>query len=143
MAFLNGTAKLITKNMKNYFLFLTICFCFLFNCKETKSQNSQLISVQEMQELLSLNNIQLIDIRTPSEYNDGHVPNAQNIDFWNPNFDDNIEKLDKSKPILVYCKSGGRSAKCVSKLIAKGFEKIYDLKGGFLQWKSKMKEVQK
>ena len=129
--------------MKKHFLLLTFCVCFLFNCKETRSQNLNLISVKEMQELVHLEDMQLVDVRTPSEYNEGHVPNAQNIDFWDANFDENIEKLDKSKPIIVYCKSGGRSAKCVSKLAAKGFEKTYDLKGGFSQWKFEGKVVQK
>ena len=121
--------------MKTYTLFLVFCICFLFNCKESKSQSSSLVTVEEMQELVNLEGMQLVDVRTPSEFVEGHVPNAQNIDFWDANFDENIEKLDKSKPIIVYCKSGGRSAKCASKLAAKDFEKIYDLKGGFSQWK--------
>lgn len=127
--------------MKKHFLLLT--FCVLFNCKETRSQNLNLISVEEMQELVHLEDMQLVDVRTPSEYNEGHVPNAQNIDFWGENFDAKIDELDKTKPIIVYCKSGGRSAKCASKLAAKGFEKIYDLKGGFSQWKLEKKEIQK
>ncbi|CAI8309103.1 MAG: Thiosulfate sulfurtransferase GlpE [Formosa sp. Hel3_A1_48] len=129
--------------MKKHFLLLTFCVCFLFNCKETRSQNLNLISVEEMQELVHLEDMQLVDVRTPSEYNEGHVPNAQNIDFWGENFDAKIDELDKTKPIIVYCKSGGRSAKCASKLAAKGFEKIYDLKGGFSQWKLEKKEIQK
>jgi rhodanese-related sulfurtransferase len=129
--------------MKKHFLLLTFCVCFLFNCKETRSQNLNLISVKEMQELVHLEDMQLVDVRTPSEYNEGHVPNAQNIDFWGENFDAKIDELDKTKPIIVYCKSGGRSAKCASKLAAKGFEKIYDLKGGFSQWKLEKKEIQK
>ena len=129
--------------MKTHTLLLTFCICFLFNCKESKSQSLKLITVEEMQELVNLDDMQLIDVRTPSEFVEGHVPNAQNIDFWDANFDANIEKLDKSKPIIVYCKSGGRSAKCASKLAAKGFEKIYDLKGGFSQWKFEGKEIQK
>ena len=129
--------------MKKHFLLLTFCACFLFNCKETRSQNLNLISVEEMQELVHLEDMQLVDVRTPSEYNEGHVPNAQNIDFWGENFDAKIDELDKTKPIIVYCKSGGRSAKCASKLAAKGFEKIYDLKGGFSQWKLEKKEIQK
>ena len=96
-----------------------------------------------MQELVHLEDMQLVDVRTPSEYNEGHVPNAQNIDFWGENFDAKIDELDKTKPIIVYCKSGGRSAKCALKLAAKGFEKIYDLKGGFSQWKLEKKEIQK
>lgn len=129
--------------MKKHFLLLTFCVCFLFNCKETRSQNLNLISVEEMQELVHLEDMQLVDVRTPAEYNEGHVPNAQNIDFWGENFDAKIDELDKTKPIIVYCKSGGRSAKCALKLAAKGFEKIYDLKGGFSQWKLEKKEIQK
>ena len=102
--------------MKKHTLFLAFCICFLFNCKESKSQSLKLITVEEMQELVNLEGMQLVDVRTPSEYLEGHVPNAQNIDFWDANFDENIEKLDKSKPIIVYCKSGGRSAKCATKL---------------------------
>lgn len=106
-----------------------------FQCKQkSSSQGMKLISVEEMQELSKLEGVQLVDVRTPSEYKDGHVVNAKNIDFWNPNFDKNIEKLDKSKPIIVYCKSGGRSAKCASQLKSKGFKIIYDLEGGFSKW---------
>mgnify|MGYP003343994731 CR=1 FL=1 len=125
--------------MKNFVLLITfISTSFFYNCKEqAKAQNLQLITSEEMEELLNLEDVQLVDVRTPSEYNEGHVPNAQNIDFLDENFDEQIESLDKSKPIIVYCKSGGRSAKCASKLVEKGFEKIYDLEGGFSQWKFK------
>ncbi len=94
----------------------------------------KLISVEEMQELSKLEGVQLVDVRTPSEYNDGHIAKSQNIDFWSPEFNQNIDGLDKSKPVIVYCKSGGRSAKCAAKLKEKGFKKIYDLDGGFLKW---------
>lgn len=125
--------------MNKIFLLTTLfCTCFFYNCKEqAKTQNLELITTEEMEELLNLEDVQLVDVRTPSEYNEGHVPNAQNINFYDENFDEQIETLDKSKPIIVYCKSGGRSAKCASKLIEKGFEKIYDLEGGFSQWKFK------
>ena len=125
--------------MKNLFLITVLLFtCFFYNCKEQKkSSNLQLITSGEMEELLNLEDVQLVDVRTPSEFNAGHVPDAQNINFYDENFDQKIETLDKSKPIIVYCKSGGRSAKCASKLVEKGFEKIYDLEGGFSQWKFK------
>jgi rhodanese-related sulfurtransferase len=125
--------------MKNLFLITVLLFtCFFYNCKEQKkSSNLQLITSGEMEELLNLEDVQLVDVRTPSEFNAGHVPDAQNINFYDENFDQQIETLDKSKPIIVYCKSGGRSAKCASKLVEKGFEKIYDLEGGFSQWKFK------
>lgn len=130
--------------MKNFVLLITfISTSFFYNCKEQKKvQSLQLVTTEEMQELMSLEDMQLVDVRTPSEYLEGHVPNAQNIDFLDENFDEQIQSLDKSKPIIVYCKSGGRSAKCASKLAALGFEKIYDLEGGFSQWEFKGLEVE-
>lgn len=81
-----------------------------------------------MLELVKLDEVQLIDVRTPAEFADRHLKNAKNIDFYSPNFDLQIEALDKSIPVILYCKSGRRSAKCVSKLKLKGFKVIYDLK---------------
>jgi rhodanese-related sulfurtransferase len=125
--------------MKRYYLLISLLLtCVFHSCKQTpKAQSLKLISTNEMIELMDTEEIQLVDVRTPSEYNEGHVPDAQNINFYDENFDQQIETLDKSKPIIVYCKSGGRSAKCASKLVEKGFEKIYDLEGGFSQWKFK------
>ena len=59
---------------------------------------------------------------------------ALNINYYGNNFDKKIDELDKSKPIVVYCKSGGRSSKSALKLVEKGFEQIYNLRGGFDQW---------
>ena len=125
--------------MKRYYLLISLLLvCVFHSCKQTpKAQSLKLISTDEMIELMDTEEIQLVDVRTPSEYNEGHVPDAQNINFYDENFDQQIETLYKSKPIIVYCKSGGRSAKCASKLVEKGFEKIYDLEGGFSQWKFK------
>ena len=105
--------------MKRYYLLISLLLvCVFHSCKQTpKAQSLKLISTDEMIELMDTEEIQLVDVRTPSEYNEGHVPDAQNINFYDENFDQQIETLDKSKPIIVYCKSGGRSAKCASKLV--------------------------
>ena len=79
--------------------------------------------------------VQLIDVRTPAEFAEGHVKDAKNIDFYSPKFDLQIDALNKSIPVILYCNSGRRSAKCVSKLNSKGFKIIYDLEGGIKQWK--------
>ena len=73
-------------------------------------------------------------VRTKKEYEEAHIVNAQNIDFSSPTFEDDIEKLDKKKPVILYCKGGTRSAKCAKKLKDAGFEKIYDLDGGLSRW---------
>ncbi len=119
------------KPIYNFFIVL-----MLLACNEVKSDKIQLITKVEMQQLLKQNSVQLIDLRTVSEYKRGFIPNAQNIDFMSEDFERNIQKLDKTKPVIVYCQLGGRSAQCAKKMKALGFTKIYDLKGGYSKWES-------
>ena len=81
-------------------------------------------------------NFQLLDVRTPEEYNQGHIEGAMNINFYDEDFARQLEQnLNKDKPVMLYCRSGRRSAKAAGQLGAMGFKEIYDLKGGFLDWK--------
>jgi len=112
------------------------------SCKQEQTDAEvRIISAEEMQELTTLEDVQLVDVRSEDEYRLGYIQNAQNIDYNSPNFDDEIDQLDKSKPVIVYCQKGGRSAKCVKKLKEKGFVKIYDLDGGLAKWKFKGFEI--
>ena len=111
------------------------------NCQTKTSNSLVLVTVEEMKEISKLEWMQLVDVRTPEEYATGHIPNAQNIDFLDPKFEINIQSLDSSKPIIIYCQRGSRSAKCATKLIASGFVKVYDLDGGFAQWKQRSLET--
>jgi rhodanese-related sulfurtransferase len=76
----------------------------------------------------------LVDVRTAEEFKDGHLENALNIDYYSNSFEDEINKLDKEKKVMVYCKSGGRSAGAVSVLKQNGFKNIVELDGGYLAW---------
>lgn len=95
----------------------------------------KLVTPEEMQTLLELEDVQLIDVRTQEEHEEGYIPESQNIDFNSPTFEEDISKLDKSKPVILYCRTGKRSAECSQKLKEAGFVKIYDLEGGFSKWK--------
>ncbi len=110
-------------------------------CSKQEPTEVKMISPEEMNSLLELEDIQLIDVRTPEEYEIGHVEFAQNIDFNSPTFEEDILSLDKSKPVILYCHAGGRSAKCAKKLAEAGFVKIYDLQGGITQWEFKGFEI--
>ena len=79
--------------------------------------------------------LQLIDVRTPKEFKTGHVEQAQNINYYDLTFRNQVSKLDKEKPIYVYCQSGIRSGKAVSILKSMGFKEIYDMEGGFGSWR--------
>ncbi len=124
--------------MKRFLLF--ICFIqsiLVFNCQTTK-KNANLLSPELLQTYISNNDsAQLIDVRTPKEYNHGYILNAVNIDFLSDDFVSEIGKLNKDKPVYIYCRSGRRSAQSVNKFKKAGFTKIYDLEGGILNWKSK------
>ena len=128
--------------MKQFIIVLFLVSAFNFSCKEESSEGSiKIVTAEEMKELSQLDNVQLVDVRTPEEYAEGHIEGFQNINFLSETFQEDIEKLDKNKPVIVYCKSGGRSAKSAQLLKEKGFVKIYDLEGGIEQWKYKGYEV--
>ncbi|SDS04208.1 Rhodanese-related sulfurtransferase [Winogradskyella sediminis] len=116
---------------------LIVLACFSTSCLNRTLNNGevQLVTAEEMNSILELEDVQLVDVRTPEEHKENHIVNSQNIDFMSPTFDEDILKLDKDRPVLLYCKSGGRSAKCAKKLKAAGFEKVYDLEGGISKWK--------
>ncbi len=83
-------------------------------------------------------NVQLVDVRTPGEYEAGHIDDAINIDIMNrETFAEKFAEFDKEKPIYIYCKLGGRSNKASKVLEELGFETIYDYSGGYGEWKSR------
>lgn len=89
------------------------------------------VDLDEFKAKMAEKGIQLVDVRTPQEYNQGHYPNAQNIDYLNNSFRTEIQKLDKTKPIAIYCKSGNRSSQAMEVMKQLGFVEIYELRGGY------------
>jgi len=77
----------------------------------------------------------LVDVRTPEEFNAGHLVDAVNIDWFDENFSEWFEELPKDKTIYLYCKKGGRSAKAQEKLRSLGFKNVVNLEGGYDAWK--------
>ncbi|NQX85987.1 MAG: rhodanese-like domain-containing protein [Flavobacteriaceae bacterium] len=107
----------------------------VFSCQNTSKDGISLITSKELQELKQKGDVQLVDVRTPEEYKAAFIDGFQNIDYLSASFNSDVEKLDKTKPIIVYCKSGGRSADCAAVLKEKGFVQIFDLDGGIAQWR--------
>lgn len=98
-------------------------------------QNIQQLSANAFQKTIdSFSTKQIIDVRTPQEYNTGYIAGARNINFYDKDFKAQLESLDKTQPVFVYCKVGGRSAQAAKQLQESGFTKIYDLEGGMLSW---------
>jgi len=116
----------------------------LISCAQNTKTNSkdEVVSLISPEELNSkMDSIQLIDVRTPKEYKEGHLKNAVNINFYDNTFLEEMSKLDKSKELYIYCRSGNRSGKAAKKLGEMGFTKVYDLEGGIILWNKKSLEV--
>ena len=119
--------------MKNVFFILMMMYSFSSCAQETKS--SQLISQEEFAKIL-INEVQLLDVRTPEEYQQGFIEGAILINFFDSNFATQVSStFNKNKPLYIYCAAGGRSNKAATKLGLEGFHIIYDLEGGYNSWK--------
>ena len=131
--------------MKHLIVQLSIVFltgAVFVACGQT--DNEQVLSPDIFsQKLSNANDGQLVDVRTPEEFKEGHLKGAVNIDFYNEDFESQIETLDKNKPVFVYCGSGGRSASTAAILNKAGFKEVYDLEGGIVQWQDEGKTLVK
>lgn len=110
-------------------------FSFLFGSKSQQSDAITILDKASFKIAISSKKVQLVDVRTLKEFNAGHITNAKNIDFFNQAiFLSEFNKLNKEEPVYIYCRSGSRSQKAARKLDSFGFKKIFDLKGGYMNW---------
>ncbi len=75
--------------------------------------------------------IEVLDVRTPAEYEAGHLKKSENVDFFGPDFSNTIKNLDPEKTYLVYCAVGGRSNQAARSMQKQGFLKVYNSVEGF------------
>jgi phage shock protein E len=92
------------------------------------------LSVSEFSSKVAEAGIITLDVRTPGEFNEGHIEGAELIDFQSGNFENEIATLDKTKTYAVYCRSGSRSGQAVKVMSDAGFTNIYNLDGGVIDW---------
>ena len=76
----------------------------------------------------------IIDVRTLEEFVAERIENATNIDFYSEAFRDELNKLDKNKTYLIYCRSGGRSGKALNIMAELNFKEVYNVSGGIIAW---------
>ena len=121
--------------MKYRLIFLLIISFAVLSCTGQTSKNVKNIEAKVFAEKIAATpNAQILDVRTPEEYVAGHIDNAANVNWNGTDFVAKAAALDKTKPVFVYCKSGGRSKQAAAKLEELGFTNIYELQGGMLKW---------
>jgi len=81
-------------------------------------------------------NFVIIDVRTPEEYASGYIKNAINLDFYSETFKDELDKFDRTKTYLIYCRSGHRSGIVLDMMKEIGFKEVYNMLEGIIQWKA-------
>lgn len=108
-----------------YAILIALLFLFSLGCAQSKSKPITEFSQNDTDSGI------LVDVRTPEEFAAGHLDNAQNINWFDTDFAKQMESIDKSETIYLYCKKGGRSAKAAHLLDSLGYKKVVDLEGGY------------
>lgn len=123
--------------MKKQFVLILLAV-FLFVGCQGQTEKSHAVKTLAPKEFAAkyqaTKNAQLIDVRTPKEFAEERIEGFTNIDWNAADFESKVSKLDKSEPVFLHCRSGGRSAKAAAKLQEMGFEEIYDMDGGMIKW---------
>ena len=126
----------------NKLAFLLLAALFISgaaSCKQPPPDPTTItnLNVKQGKELIDENknnpDFVILDVRTPEEFNSGHIANAVNIDYKSPDFKEQLENLDKDKTYALYCHSGRRATASADIMNGLGFQNIYNF-GGVKQW---------
>ena len=131
--------------MKKYFSIIVFALLIVLSpsCSaqtESESKGGN-VDVSQAKEMIAENKeLQIID-RSPEEVNQGKIEGSVNINIQDEDFKAQLEKLDKDKSYLVYCHSGGRSARAMKIMKEMGFDVVYNMTGGMSSWKKSKGEI--
>lgn len=125
--------------MKNLFIaFAVLLFTSCTGNAQNAAGKTTNVSAEEFKALIAeTDSVQILDVRTPSEWQSGIIPNAIKNDWFSEGFADALKNLDKEAPLLIYCAAGGRSSKAMQKANSLGFKNVYNLSGGMGAWRGK------
>lgn len=124
-------------------LLSTICFAAITLLACQSKSDFKSINVEEFETLIAQPEVQRLDVRTPAEYTDGHIPGSLNLNVRDEkHFKASADSLlNKEYPVAVYCRSGNRSKKAATILTEKGYE-VYELNTGITGWKAAGKAIE-
>ena len=115
-----------------------VCFLMVLmglSCKNEEPKGITVVDKAFLKREVIGKNVQLIDVRTPEEFNSGHIDDAINLNIIDSDsFLKQMESLKKDEPVYLYCKMGGRSNRAAQLLKENGFTDIYDYSGGYNDW---------
>lgn len=115
-------------------LFLTTTLAFSQQTTETDKERVERISQEEFKENLESGEYIVFDVRTVEEYQEGHIDGVKSLNFLGKAFESTLENIPKNYKYMIYCQSGGRSAKALKKMKEAGFIHVLELEGGYSEW---------
>jgi rhodanese-related sulfurtransferase len=101
------------------------------------------ITIDEAEAKMKNPEVLILDVRTPDEFNQGHIEGAKNINVLDKTFGEKLAELTQDQVVVVYCRSGSRSAKAQGIMVEQGFTETYNVQGGIMAWQAKGKKVVK
>ena len=117
-------------------IILTLPLTLILSACGSSGGNVTNLNVSDFAKKASDSSIVVLDVRTPGEFQSGHLQNAVNIDYEGLNFEGEVNKLDKTKTYAVYCRSGRRSGLATDVMSKDGFKSIFNLEGGIEAWQT-------
>tara|TARA_Y100000588_G_C13712101_1_gene693417 strand:+ start:96 stop:494 length:399 start_codon:yes stop_codon:yes gene_type:complete len=122
-------------------LISAISVLLMFFTTAVFGQTNNDLEIDEFVKKMASEKYLLIDVRTAEEFAAGHIQGAINIDYYSADFSNQIEKIGKEKPVLLYCRSGNRSAKSMQMMYEMGFVEVKHLDGGIKAWKAENRKI--
>lgn len=114
---------------------------FLFSSCSGQNPAVKNLNPTEFEKGINQSNVLIVDVRTPEEFKEKHISGAKNVNINDPEFNKQLNELDKSKPVYIYCLAGGRSKRAADIAAGSGFKEVYNLEFGINAWLSENKEV--
>ena len=123
------------KTIKSAICLIVMTTCAMQASGSTGNDNIVSVSAPEFEKEIRSDSVQLVDVRTPQEYAEGHIDGALNINVQSDDFKELAQiELSKDSTVLVYCRSGRRSLDAAEILTSLGYN-VVNLKGGIIEWK--------
>jgi rhodanese-related sulfurtransferase len=121
---------------------IAVTFFIVFACDAQPAKVTVIkkLSPKEGYELIQKNKTNpdfvILDIRTPEEFESGHIEGAVNINYHSDTFVEDLNKLDKNKTYFVYCRTGRRSSDAIGIMTRQGFRELFRIDGDIVKWKA-------
>jgi thioredoxin 1 len=118
-----------------FFVVLLIIFAMSFSsCAQERTSGVNQLNATAFRSQIQNRDVVLLDVRTPREFQNGHIENSGQLNFYDRDFAEKLLLLPRNKPVYLYCNTGYRSNLAAGFLIRNGYTQVYNLQRGIMEW---------